>query len=317
MDSLTSKIRNKSIELGFSAIGFSKATALKEDGQKLHDWLENGNHADMHWMTRHADLRIDPEKLMATSNTIISVILNYRPAHKQPPDVPQIAKYAYGRDYHKVIKKKLFRLIDYMKEIEPHTQARAFVDSAPVLEHAWARKSGLGWIGKHSLLINRKWGSYILIGEVFTNLELTYNQHQEIDLCGSCTKCIDACPTNAITQPYVVDARKCISYHTIENKNELPTSLQPQFQNWVFGCDICQDICPYNKKTPEHNEPDFEPRFSLLNMTKEKWANLSGQEFYETFNGTPVMRAKYEGLQRNIRFINDKKTESKSTNTNN
>jgi len=300
---LSQQISEKAKSLGISGIGFSQAMQLYTEREHLKAWLKNQYHADMQWMERNLDKRTEPEKLFPGAKTVISVMLNYKPAEVQSADTPQIAKYAYGRDYHKVLKKKLHLLIDFLHQLEPNARARAFVDSAPVLEHAWAQHSGLGWIGKHSLLINRKYGSYILLGEIITNLQIGPSNNQMPDLCGSCTRCIDACPTGAIVKPYVVDARKCISYHTIENKGELPAALQEKFGKWAFGCDICQDVCPYNKSTPSHAEDDFIPKKMLLQMAKKNWYELSGEGFFNVFSGTPVMRAKHSGFKRNLRFI--------------
>ena len=258
----------------------------------------------MSYMEKHAHLRKDPEKLVPDAKSVISVILNYyTPRIQDDIDAPVVSKYAYGRDYHKVLKKKLKELLAYVKETIPDTRGRPFVDSAPVMEHAFARNAGLGWIGKHSLLISPEYGTYVFIGELIIDKELEYDEKEVKDLCGNCRICIDECPTHAIQHGHIVDANKCISYLTIENKDKIPEKFKNNFYNRVFGCDICQEVCPWNRKLTEHSIDDFMPREEMINMSEEEWKSLDEEKFHNIFRGTPVMRAKYEGLKRNIDYL--------------
>ena len=258
----------------------------------------------MSYMEKHAHLRKDPEKLVPDAKSVISVILNYyTPRIQDDIDAPVVSKYAYGRDYHKVLKKKLKELLAYVKETIPDTRGRPFVDSAPVMEHAFARNAGLGWIGKHSLLISPEYGTYVFIGELIIDKELEYDEKEVKDLCGNCRICIDECPTHAIQHGRIVDANKCISYLTIENKDKIPEKFKNNFYNRVFGCDICQEVCPWNRKLTEHSIDDFMPREEMINMSEEEWKSLDEEKFHNIFRGTPVMRAKYEGLKRNIDYL--------------
>ena len=262
-------------------------------------------HGKMSYMENHFDKRLDPTKLVEGSKSVISLLLNYFPSVDQKdPKAPKISKYAYGTDYHFVIKDKLKKLLHFIQEEIGEIEGRAFVDSAPVLDKAWAAKSGLGWIGKNSNLLTQQVGSFYFIAELIVDLELDYDT-PVTDHCGTCTACIDACPTNAIVAPYVVDGSKCISYFTIELKEEIPTSYKGQFDNWMFGCDVCQDVCPWNRFSKPHNEPLFNPKPELLEMTKKDWTELTQEVFSRVFQKSAVKRTKFSGLQRNIRFLKE------------
>lgn len=299
---VTMLIKAEAKKLGFQDCGVAAACYLDKDAVHLTGWLNNNMHAGMNYMEGNFDKRTDPAKLVPEARSVISVILNY-----YPPEVkidnknPKISKYAYGRDYHKVVKEKLKKLLEIIREFDKTVTGRFFVDSAPVLERAWAARSGLGWIGKNSILINRKYGSFVFIGELIINLELEYDNPAK-DYCANCTKCIDACPTNAIVADRVIDANRCISYQTIENKEEIENSLKGKMENWVFGCDICQDICPWNKEIKPANEPDFTPCKEMLEMTGDDWNKLDEERYNKLFSGTAVKRAGFSRLKRNIEF---------------
>jgi epoxyqueuosine reductase len=257
---LTEKLKSKAFALGFDFVGIAKAKRLEEDGERLASWLEEGKHAEMAYMGNHFEKRIDPRKLVEGTKSVVSFLYNYHSKKEQRADAPKIAKYAYGKDYHFVIKKKLHDLMAYLKEEEPLTEGRVFVDSAPVLDRAWARESGLGWIGKNSMLINKQRGSDFFIGSMMLNLELIYDSPIK-DYCGNCTRCLDSCPTDAITPDRSIDSNRCISYLTIELKSEkIPEEFADQLNGWAFGCDICQDVCPWNRFAREHTEEEFEPK---------------------------------------------------------
>ncbi|WP_258540332.1 tRNA epoxyqueuosine(34) reductase QueG [Parvicella tangerina] len=297
------RIRSKAQELGFSFVGFSKAEFLDEEALKLEKWLSNGFHGEMKYMENHFEKRIDPRKLVEGTKTVISLLFNYYTTEKQTdPEAPKISSYAYGKDYHHVVKQRLKSLFVWMQEEIGEISGRYFVDSAPVLDKVWAERSGLGWIGKHTNLINKNQGSYFFIAELLVDLEIAPDGPIK-DYCGTCTKCIDACPTGAIIQPYVVDGSKCISYFTIELKDAIPQEMKGQFDNWMFGCDICQEVCPWNRFSLTHNEPDFKPHPDLLSMTKKDWNELTKEKFQEVFQRSAVKRTKYEGLMRNIKFL--------------
>ncbi|MGC9343644.1 MAG: tRNA epoxyqueuosine(34) reductase QueG [Bacteroidales bacterium] len=297
-------IKKKALQLGLSACGISRAEVHEEDKSVLEKWLMQGMHADMDWMAKHSDLRKDPDKLFPGARSVVSVLLNYYTQRMQDdPSAPVVSKYAYGRDYHRVLKKKLKDLLGFIQEIIPGTKGRAFVDSAPVLEHSFARNAGLGWIGKHSLLISPEFGSYVFLGELIIDAELDYAEEEVKDLCGNCRLCIDECPTHAIKPGRVVDANRCISYLTIENPGPIPEEFKENMFNRVFGCDICQEVCPWNRKLTEHNVTDFQPDEKMMSMTKEEWKNMDEKSFKGIFSGTPVMRAKFKGLKRNIDYL--------------
>lgn len=300
---LSQLIKQKAISLGFSFCGISKATFLEEEAPRLENWLKKNMHGEMHYMANYFDKRLDPRLLVDGAKSVISVLCNYYTDKKQMDDeAPKISKYAYGEDYHKVVKDKLYQLLNFIKEQAGDVNGRIFVDSAPVMDKAWAKKSGLGWIGKNSNLINKQQGSFFFIGEIILDLELPEDGPIK-DYCGTCRRCIDACPTEAIVEPYVVDGSKCISYFTIELKNEIPKEVKGKFENWVFGCDICQDVCPWNRFSKPHSEPRFEPAISLLEMTKKDFENLTEETFKKVFKKSAVKRAKFNGLKRNIDFL--------------
>ncbi|MCF4100180.1 tRNA epoxyqueuosine(34) reductase QueG [Gillisia sp. M10.2A] len=284
--------------------GISKAEFLEQEAPRLEGWLNNNMHGEMRYMENHFDKRLDPTKLVEGSKSVISLLLNYFPSEVQNPSSYKISKYAYGTDYHFVIKDKLKELLQFMKEHIGDIEGRAFVDSAPVLDKAWAAKSGLGWIGKNSNLLTKQVGSFYFIAELIVDVDLEYDL-PVTDHCGSCTACIDACPTQAIVEPYKVDGSKCISYFTIELKEELPVSYKNQFDDWMFGCDVCQDVCPWNKFSKAHSEPLFSPHPQVLEMNKKEWKELTKETFNEIFKKSAVKRTKFEGLKRNIEFLKD------------
>ena len=303
MKTNSEKIKEEAIRLGFSDCGISKTDLSKSSEQIFTSWLLNNYHAEMQYMENNIDKRVDVRKLVENAKSVVSVILSYNANEiYHENDSYKISKYAYGKDYHKVMKDKLFALKDFIDKNITESTGRAFVDSAPIFDRAYAQKSGLGWIGKNSVLINKTFGSFIFIGELVLDLELDYNESIN-SYCGTCTKCIDACPTSAIVEPYVVDANKCISYLNIENKGELPPDLQGQFNNYIFGCDICQDVCPWNKKTPLHKTEEFNASNFLKNLSNADWENLSKEEFNFNFKESPLKRRKYEGIMRNIHFV--------------
>ncbi len=300
---LTSFIKSSAFNLGFSFCGISKVRELDEASSRLKEWLKGKMHGKMHYMENHLDKRSNPFLLVENAKSVISVLYNYYPANPLPSQNHyRISKYAYGTDYHHIIKDKLKQVIEQLRSETGHLEARAFVDSAPVLEKAWAQNAGLGWIGKNSCLINRKKGSFFFIGEIITDLDLEYDSPEK-DRCGSCQLCVEACPTHAIVEPYVVDATKCISYLTIENRDELPEKYKNEFENWIFGCDICQDVCPWNRFSEPHKEKKFCFSPELVSMTKTKWEKLAIKEFNIIFNKSAVKRAKFRGLKRNIDFL--------------
>lgn len=299
----TELIKNEAKRLGFLSCGISKADFLEEEAPRLEQWLKKNMHGEMQYMENHFDKRLDPTKLVEDSKSVVSLLLNYFPS-KEPHDktAPKISKYAYGTDYHFVIKEKLKQLLEFIYQEIGEVSGRAFVDSAPVLDKAWAAKSGLGWIGKNSNLITKDTGSFYFIAELILDLPLNYDT-PTTDHCGTCTACIDACPTGAIVDPYVVDGSKCISYFTIELKNEIPSSFKGSFENWMFGCDICQDVCPWNRFSKAHSEPLFNPNNKLLSMSKSEWEEITEDLFQEIFKKSAVKRAKFSGLTRNINFL--------------
>ena len=298
----TQLIKTEAKRLGFLSCGISKAQFLEEEAPRLEKWLNKNMHGQMSYMQNHFDKRLDPTKLVEDSKSVISLLLNYYPEQTQTEDSYKLSKYAYGTDYHFVIKDKLKQLLAFVNEEIGEVYGRAFVDSAPVLDKAWAAKSGLGWIGKHSNLLSQKTGSFYFIAELIIDLELDYD-NPTTDHCGTCTACIDACPTQAIVEPYVVDGSKCISYFTIELKDELPSNMKDKFDDWMFGCDVCQDVCPWNRFSKPHNEPLFNPHPELLSMTKNDWQDITKDVFNKLFKKSAVKRTKFSGLQRNINFL--------------
>jgi len=299
----TQLIKEEAHRLGFSFVGFSKADFLEEEAPRLEKWLKDKQHGEMSYMENNFDKRLDPRLLVEGSKSVISLLYNYYSDQIQSdPTAPKISTYAYGEDYHFVVKHKLKTLLYFIEEKIGKVDARVFTDSAPVLEKAWAKKAGLGWIGKNANLINKNQGSYFFIAEIILDLDLNYDSPIQ-DYCGTCTKCIDACPTGAIIQPYVVDGSKCISYFTIELKEAIPQEVKGKMDNWMFGCDICQQVCPWNSFSLQHNEPAFNPHPDLLSMTKGDWEDLQEETFKELFRKSAVKRTKFAGLKRNITFL--------------
>lgn len=296
-------IKAKAKDLGFMYCGISKADFLENEAPRLEEWLNQEKHGRMSYMENHFDKRLDPRKLVPGAKSVVSLMYNYYPKNDLAKDNSyKIAKYAYGKDYHFIIKEKLKAFMGEIHKEIGAVDGRVFVDSAPVMERSWAEKAGIGWVGKNSLLLNKQSGSFFFLAELILDLELEYDGPAK-DYCGTCTACMDSCPTDAIPDPYVVDASKCISYFTIELKDELPEEFQGQFKDWVFGCDICQDVCPWNKFSKPHNEPAFEPHDQLHNMNKSDWEEMTHEVFNELFRKSAVKRTKYEGLKRNIKFV--------------
>jgi epoxyqueuosine reductase len=297
-------IKTEAQRLGFQQCGIAKAGFLEEEAPRLSQWLRNQHHGQMAYMENHFDKRLDPTLLVDDAKSVISLSLNYFPITQQEdPEAPKLSKYAYGKDYHLVIKEKLAELLHFIREQIGEVSGRAFVDSAPILDKAWAKKSGIGWVGKHSNLISKQSGSFFFLAELIVDLDLAYDHPFTADHCGSCTRCLDACPTNAIIAPYTVDASKCISYLTIELKDEIPASFQGKMDNWMFGCDICQDVCPWNRFSVPHAEPAFQPGPSLLQMKKDDWMDITEDVFKTIFKNSAVKRTKFKGLTRNIDFL--------------
>ncbi|MEQ9261782.1 MAG: tRNA epoxyqueuosine(34) reductase QueG [Owenweeksia sp.] len=296
-------IKKEAERLGFMACGVSRADFLEKEAPKLEEWLKRDYHGQMQWMENHFDKRLDPRKLVDGAKSVVSVILNYYPEKTQPdPDAPKIAKYAYGEDYHFVIKRRLKSLMEFIQSEIGEVHGRAFVDSAPVMDRAWAEKSGLGWIGKHTLLLTKGAGSFYFIGELILDIELTPDA-PVADHCGECTRCIDACPTDAIIGPQLLDSSKCISYLTIELKDEIPQAFSGKMENWAFGCDICQDVCPWNRFSKPHSTPEFDAPEKMLKMDRAEWTEITEEVFKEIFKRSAVKRTKYAGLKRNIQFL--------------
>jgi len=298
----TQMIKTEALRLGFLSCGIAKADFLEEEAPRLENWLKNGFHGEMKYMENHFDKRLDPRLLVNDAKSIISLSYNYYPEELQLESTYKVAKYAYGQDYHHVIKGKLKELSVFIQELVGEVQGRAFVDSAPVMERSWANRSGLGWEGKHSLILQKQQGSFFFLSELIIDLELDYDTPMT-DHCGTCTKCIDACPTKAILPNNTVDGSKCISYFTIELKDNIPNKFKGQFDDWIFGCDICQDVCPWNRFSKPHNEPLFAPKADLLCMTKEDWEEITEDVFSRVFQKSAVKRTKFAGLQRNISFL--------------
>jgi len=302
-DRYKSFIKQKANELGFFYCGFSTAGFLADEAPKLERWLRDGLHGKMSYMENHFDKRLDPTKLVEGSNSVISLLLNYYPSESQTENAPKISKYAYGEDYHLVIKDKLKSLVESMKEEIGDIQGRVFVDSAPVMDKAWAKKAGLGWLGKNTNLIHPKEGSFFFIAEIISDLSFTQDPPMR-DYCGTCSKCLDACPTNALATPYQIDASRCISYLTIELKDQLiPQQFNESMENWMFGCDICQDVCPWNRFSKSHQEKRFNPDFELLNLNTNDWQALTSDHFEILFKNSAIKRTGFQGLKRNINFL--------------
>ena len=296
-------IKSAAQTLGFLSCGISKADFLEDEAPRLEQWLNQGHHGSMSYMERNFDKRLDPRILVPGAKSVVSLLLNYHTDQKQKDDQsPKISSYAYGKDYHFVIKEKLKGLLEIINREIGEVNGRIFVDSAPVMDKAWAAKSGLGWVGKNTNLISKKVGSFFFIAELIIDLELDYDL-PVADHCGSCTACIDACPTEALIQPYQIDGSKCISYLTIELKDNIPSEFQGKMDNWAFGCDICQTVCPWNRFATPHNEPAFNPHSDLLQLTKNEWEEMTSEVFKKVFKDSAVQRTKFEGLKRNVKFL--------------
>lgn len=297
-------IRQTAIELGFDLCGFAVADRLVEDEIRLEKWLKQNKQGKMDYMANHFDLRVDPRMLVPGAKTVITLIKNYFPSRTQNPDSPKVAKYAFGSDYHEVIRARLKTLMERMRDKIGDVEGRGFVDSAPVLERSWALRSGLGWIGKNGNLIHPKKGSFFFIATIITDLNVEADVPFSTNHCGTCTKCIDHCPTEAILPNKVLDASKCISYFTIELKDALlPENMQGKFKDWIFGCDICQDVCPWNRFSKPHQEPQFEPIHGLLEMSRADWEEMNEDQFNIIFKNSPIKRTKFQGIKRNLSFV--------------
>jgi len=297
-------IKKTAAALGFDYCGVAKAVRLDADARRLEDWLQKGRHGSMLYMENYFDLRVDPAKLVPGARSIITLLQNYYPRQKQAGEAPKISKYAYGKDYHDVIREKLNTLIHVIKENIGEINGRGFVDSAPVLERVWAQRSGLGWIGKNGNLINKQSGSFYFIATLITDLELEYDDPFAKDFCGTCTRCIDGCPTGAILPDKVVDGSRCISYFTIELKEMLiPGEMKGKFDNWMFGCDTCQDVCPWNRFSKPNSETAFNLLPEILNLNTKEWEAMTEESFRKIFKDSPLRRTKFKGIQRNLRFL--------------
>ena len=299
------KIKKIASDLGFDYCGITKAVVLHDDARRLEKWLLQHYHGKMQYMEKHFDLRIDPGKLVPGAKSVITVLKNYFPSEKQSADAPRISKYAWGKDYHEVIRVQLKQFLDELRTHYGDIHGRGFVDSAPVLERSWAVRSGAGWIGKNGNLITKTSGSFFFIATLIVDIELPYDDPFAKDYCGTCTKCIDACPTDAILDNKTIDGSKCISYFTIELKDALiPAELKGKFENWMFGCDTCQDVCPWNRFSRPHEEPEFNPIPAVLNLSTKDWEELSEETFQELFRNSPLKRSKFKGIKRNLHFLN-------------
>jgi epoxyqueuosine reductase len=302
----TRYIKEAALSLGFEYCGIAKAEPLDDDARRLEQWLNKGMHGNMHYMENHFEMRVDPGKLVPGAKSVITLLLNYFPSGKQESIDVKVSKYAWGNDYHEVIRSKLRMLIDGIKQRIGDINGRGFVDSAPVLERTWAQKSGLGWLGKNGNLITRQNGSFFFIATLITDLELDYDDPFVKDFCGTCTKCIDACPTGAIHKDRVIDGSKCISYFTIELKELLiPDAMKGTFDNWMFGCDTCQDVCPWNRFSRPTRETAFSPISEVLHFSIGDWEDLTEEAFKKIFKNSPLKRSKYAGIKRNLNFLNN------------
>jgi epoxyqueuosine reductase len=300
----TKVVKETATLLGFDFCGIAKAQFLNEDARRLETWLNKGMHGSMQYMEKHFDLRTDPTKLVPGAKSVITLLINYFPEEKQDTDSPKVSKYAYGKDYHNIIREKLNHFFFLLKEKIGDINGRGFVDSAPVLDRAWAQKSGLGWIGKNGNLINKQQGSFFFIASLITDLDLLADEEGIKDYCGTCTKCIDECPTEAILPNKIVDGSKCISYFTIELKDALiPDKMKGKFDNWLFGCDVCQDVCPWNRFSKPNTVEGFEPIHEILHYSTNDWEELTEEKFKIIFSKSPLKRSKFEGVKRNLKFL--------------
>jgi len=301
---ITAYIKALAKEEGFMYCGIAKAMRLEDDERRLENWLNKGMHSKMSYMENHFEMRVDPTKLVPGAKSVITFLMNYFPKDEQMPEVPRIARYAWGEDYHEVIRTKLKTILSKVEEKTGEINGRGFVDSAPVLERAWALRSGLGWVGKNGNLITKSTGSYFFIATLIIDLDLHYDDPFVKDYCGSCTRCIEACPTEAILPNKVVDGGKCISYFTIELKDALiPEEMQGKFGDWMFGCDVCQEVCPWNRFANPHEEEKFKPIAEILEYNKKDWEALTEESFKKIFKHSPLKRSKFSGIQRNLRLI--------------
>lgn len=303
---LSRLIKETAIHLGFSSCGIARARQLDDDARRLEDWLKKGMHGKMSYMERYFDLRIDPTRLLPGARSVVTLMLNYYPEKEPDPDHPKISKYSYGKDYHDVIRSKLEKFTDIIREKTGDIVIRGFVDSAPVLERSWAQLSGLGWIGKNGNLIAKRSGSFFFIATLITDLELKYDDAFRMDHCGSCNRCVEACPTDAILPDRVIDGSKCISYFTIELKDAIfPEEMKGKFNNWIFGCDICQDVCPWNRFSQANHTPEFSPLPELFDLSTKQWEEMTEEGFRKIFKDSPLKRSKFKGMMRNLKFIQD------------
>ena len=300
----SSYIKQQACLLGFDFCGIAKAQMLDDDARRLEDWLNTNMHGQMKYMENYFDLRVDPGKLVPGAKSVITLLKNYFPSQQQQPGTPKISKYAYGKDYHEVIRSQTKTLLQLMQDEIGEIHGRGFVDSAPVLERSWAQRSGLGWIGKNGNLLTKESGSFFFIATLITDLELEYDDPFAKDFCGNCTRCIDACPTDAILPGKVVNGSKCISYYTIELKDSLiPGEMKGKFNDWAFGCDVCQDVCPWNRFSKPNDEPEFTPIPEVLNLATKEWEQMTEESFKKIFKHSPISRTKWKGIQRNLQFI--------------
>ncbi|NND94843.1 MAG: tRNA epoxyqueuosine(34) reductase QueG [Flavobacteriales bacterium] len=298
----TEFIKKEAARLGFLSCGISKAEYLEEEAPRLEEWLSRGSHGEMSYMANHFDKRLDPTLLVPGAKSVVSLLYNYYQPELQPKNAPKVSKYAYGEDYHFVIKDKMKELLHVIGNEIGEVSGRCFVDSAPVLDKAWAAKSGLGWIGKHSNLLSKGLGSFFFISELIIDLELIADRPAS-DHCGTCTSCIDACPTEAIVEPYVVDGSRCISYFTIELKENIPSEFSGKFEDWIFGCDVCQDVCPWNRFSKEHEDARLAARSPIKEWTSKEWAEITEDVFRDAFKNSPLKRTGFEGIKRNLDFL--------------
>lgn len=303
--SLTDRIKSKALALGFSKVGVTRAVELEREGRLLREWLSRNYHGTMEWMARNFEKRIDPRQVLPNARSVVAVALNYytAPQHASDSSIGKISRYAWGDDYHDVMKDRLDQLLDFIKTEKPEANGKAYVDTGPVMDKVWAVRAGIGWEGKHTNVISREFGSWIFLGEIILDIPLEYDE-PSTDYCGTCTRCIDACPTHAIVEPYVLDSNLCISYLTIEHRGDIPETLTSNFENWIYGCDICQDVCPWNKKFSQPTaEIAFSPREGNLAPRLEIVAAMEEAEFRERFRGSPIKRRKHTGLMRNAKAL--------------